>query len=58
MTRLLALVSFVVACVCFIVNAAEIGKIETSWGLFFTALGLALLAIGGGIAYVEAKRHG
>jgi hypothetical protein len=56
MTGLLALISFIIAAVCFVLNAAELGHIETSWGLFFTALGLALLAIGGGIAYVEAKR--
>lgn len=56
MAGLLALVSFVCATVVFFIDAVDIGHIESVWGFFFIALGLALLALGGGIAYVEARR--
>lgn len=56
MTGLLAFVAFVLAAVCFGIDAFNVGHVETVWGLFFIALGLALLALGGGIAWVEARR--
>jgi hypothetical protein len=56
MTGLLALISFICATVVFFIEAVDIGHVENVWGFFFIALGLALLALGGGIAYVEAKR--
>ena len=57
MAGLAALVSFIIAVVVFVLNAAELGHVETSWGLFFVALGLAFASLGGGIAWVEAKRQ-
>lgn len=57
MTALLALISFICATVVFFIDAVDIGHVEAVWGFFFIALGLALLALGGGIAFVMAKQH-
>lgn len=56
MAGLLALISFICATVVFFIDAVDIGFVEPVWGFFFIALGLALLALGGGVSFVLAKR--
>lgn len=56
MAALLALISFICATVVFFIEAVDIGHVEFVWGWFFIALGLTLLALGGGIAFVVSKR--
>jgi hypothetical protein len=58
MTGLLAFVAFVLATIVFGLDAFTVSSdIRTlPWGGFFVSLGLALLALGPGVAYVNAKR--
>ena len=42
----MALIAFIVAAVLFLLVALELAAISLAWGLFFTAVGLALMAAG------------
>lgn len=55
MLAVAAFVSFIIAALVFLVNAAEWGNVDTAIGLFFVALGLALTVLGGVVGYIGAR---
>jgi len=54
-TTLLALVSFILACVIFALIGLEKAAWDAAWGFFFISLGLALMCLGGAVAWGRSQ---